>query len=77
MYDTTEKKDKAEDLNVKLAQLRNVGNIKASIFKEIIKKVDTFGACDSTCHECISEDEVKTYKEDIVVEKEEIIKKTG
>ena len=77
MYDTTEKKDKAEDLKVKLAKLRNVDNIKASIFKEMINKVNAFWACDSTCHECISEDEVKTYKEDIVVEKEEIIKKTG
>ena len=76
MYDTTEKKDKAEDLKVKLAKLRNVVNMKASIFKEMINKVDAFGACDSTCHECISEDEVENYKEDIVVEKEEIIKKT-
>ena len=77
MYDTTEKTDKAEDLNVELVNLRNVVNIKAYIFKEIMNKVDAFGACDLTCHECILQDEVEHYKEDIVVEKEEIFKKTG
>ena len=42
------------------------------------KKVDIYmyEACKSTCHECLSKDEVERYKEDIVVEKEEkIIKK--
>ena len=59
------------------AKLRNVVNIKTSIFKEMINKLYAFGACDSTCHECISEDEVDNYKIDIVVEKEDIFKKTG
>ena len=32
-------------------------------------------ACESTCHECTSKEEVENYKEDIVIEKEEVIKK--
>ena len=32
-------------------------------------------ACKSTCHEWTSKDEVENYKEDIVVEKEELIMK--
>ena len=32
-----------------------------------------FEACKSTCHELTSKDEVEKYKEDIVVEKEELI----
>ena len=32
-------------------------------------------AFELTCHECTSKDEVKRYKEDIVVEKEELIMK--
>ena len=41
------------------------------------KKVDThmYDACELTCHECISKVEVKNYKEDVVVEKEELIVK--
>ena len=74
-YDTTEKKDKAEDHKVKLAKLGNVVYRKASIIKEILNKVDALKACESTCHECTLEDEVWNYKEDFVVEKEELIKK--
>ena len=32
-------------------------------------------ACESTCHECTSKDEFENYKEGIVVEKEDYIKK--
>ena len=28
---------------------------------------------ESTCHECTSKDEIENYKEDIVVEKDELI----
>ena len=41
------------------------------------KKVDNhiYEGCKSTCHEWTSKDELKNYKEDIVVEKEELIMK--
>ena len=41
------------------------------------KEVDNhmYEACKSTCHEWTSKDEVENYKEDIVVEKEELIMK--
>ena len=40
-----------------------------------IKEEDNhmYEACQSPCHECTSRDEVENYKEDIVVEKEELI----
>ena len=42
-----------------------------------IKEVDNpiYEAWESTCHECTSKDEVGNLKEDIVVEKEELIMK--
>ena len=42
------------------------------------KEVDNYmyESCEPTCHECTSKDEVQSYKEDIVVEKEKIIMKT-
>ena len=40
-----------------------------------MSKVHAVQACESTCHECTPKDEVKSYKEDIVVMKEELIKK--
>ena len=49
-------------------------NIKSSIIKEIMNKGNAFQACESTCHECTSKD-VENYKEDIVVEKEELFMK--
>ena len=65
--------DKAEDFKVKLAKLRNVVNIKASIIKELMNKVDALQACESTCHECTPKDEVENYKEDIVAGKEALL----
>ena len=50
-------------------------NRKASIIKEMINKVEALQACESTCHECTSKYEVEIYEEDMVVEKEESIKK--
>ena len=50
-------------------------NRKASIIKEIMNKVDALQACESTCHECTSKDEVGNYKKYIVFEKEELILK--
>ena len=41
----------------------------------MMKKIYAFQACESTCHECTSKDEVNNYKEYIVVEKEELIMK--
>ena len=49
-------------------------NRNASITKEMMNKVDA-EACESTCHECTSKEEVENDKEDIVIEKEELIKK--
>ena len=39
------------------------------------KEVDNYiyEACESTCQEFTSKDEVESYREDIVVEKEELI----
>ena len=51
-------------------------NKKASIIEESMNKVDALQACESNCHECTSKDELKNYKEDIVVEKEELIMNT-
>ena len=34
-----------------------------------------YEACELTCHECTPKDYVETYKNNIVVEKEELIKK--
>ena len=34
-----------------------------------------YKACESTCHECTSKDEVENYKNYIVVEKKELIMK--
>ena len=41
------------------------------------KEVDNhmYEVRESTCHECTSKDEVENYKEDIVVEKEQLIMK--
>ena len=39
-----------------------------------MNKGNAFQACESTCHECTSKD-VENYKEDIVVEKEELFMK--
>ena len=53
VYDTTEKKDKAEDLKVMLAKLGNVDNRKPSmILKKKMNKAYALLACVSTCHEC-------------------------
>ena len=41
----------------------------------MMSKVDALQACQSTCHEYTPTDEVESYKEDIVVEKEELIMK--
>ena len=49
MYDTTEKKDKAEDLKLKLSKSSNVVNRKASIIKDMMNKFDALQACESTC----------------------------
>ena len=40
---------------------------------DIIKKVYKLEACESTCHECPHNYEVENYKEDIDVEKEDLI----
>ena len=48
-------------------------NIKASIIKDMMNKVDALQACESTCHEYTWTDEVEHYRKDIVVEKEELI----
>ena len=50
-------------------------NRNASIIMEMMKKVYKLETCESTCHECPSNYEVKNYKEDIDVEKEELIMK--
>ena len=69
----TEKNYKAEDLKVNFAKLRNVVHRKASKIKEIMNEVDALQACELNCLECTSKGEVENYKEDIVVEKEELI----
>ena len=48
-------------------------NRKALIIKEIMNKGDALQACESAWHDCTLKDEVKNYKENIVVEKEELI----
>ena len=45
--------------------------------KEMMNKVEALQACESTCHESTSKDEVESYKEDIIFEKEELIMKKG
>ena len=50
-------------------------NRNASIIMEMMKKVYKLETCESTCHECPSNYEVKNYKEDIDVEKKELIMK--
>ena len=40
-----------------------------------MNKIDSLDTCESTYFECTSTDEAKNYKEDTVVEKEELIMK--
>ena len=68
------RRTKLGTLKEKLAKLRNGVNRKASIIKEMMNKVYA-QACEPTCHENTSKEEVENYKEDIVIEKEELIKK--
>ena len=75
MYDTTEKKDNAEDLKVKPKNFRNFGNIKASTIKEMTNTFDILQACESTFYEYTSKEEVVNGQEDIVGDKEEFIMK--
>ena len=42
---------------------------------EMMKKIDELETCESTCHECPSNYEVKNYKEDIGVKNEELMMK--
>ena len=48
-YDTSEKKDKADNLKVKLERIQNVVKREATIIKDKKNKVDAFEAVGSTC----------------------------